>query len=45
MHSDEPSVFNDISEGNNYCTEYNCCPIRKDSGSDLDIFLLQDGIL
>ena len=34
MHSDEPSVFNDIPEGNNYCTEYNCCPTRKDSGSD-----------
>ena len=34
MHSDKPSIFNDITFGNNYCTEYNCCPTRKDNGSD-----------
>lgn len=34
MHSDDSSVFNDISVGNNFCTEYNCCPVRKDKGSD-----------
>tara|TARA_B110000908_G_scaffold102199_1_gene120440 strand:- start:8328 stop:9947 length:1620 start_codon:yes stop_codon:yes gene_type:complete len=34
MHSDDSSIFNDVTFGNNYCTEYNCCPLRKDGGSD-----------
>ena len=34
MYHDDKSIFNDISYGNNYCTEYNCCPLRKDGGSD-----------
>ena len=28
------SVFNDIIEGNNYCTENMCCDTRDDGGSD-----------
>ena len=28
------STFNDITSGNNYCTEGGCCPQRKDNGSD-----------
>lgn len=27
-------VFNDWIVGNNWCTEYSCCPVRKDLGSD-----------
>ena len=34
MAKDNPLIFNDISVGNNFCTEYNCCDIRKDGGSD-----------
>ena len=34
MHSDDSSIFNDVKEGNNFCTEYNCCPQRNDKGSD-----------
>ena len=33
--SDEyQNTFNDITEGNNYCTEQNCCPTLKDGGSN-----------
>ena len=34
MYGDDPSIFNDIVAGNNYCTEYSCCDKRKDDGSD-----------
>ena len=34
MAEDNPNIFNDIVEGNNFCTEYFCCPIREDGGSD-----------
>ena len=34
MSLEDSSIFNDVVEGNNYCTEYNCCPTRKDKGSD-----------
>ena len=27
-------VFNDWDVGNNWCTEYNCCPVRSDNGSN-----------
>ena len=27
-------IFNDLTVGNNWCTEYNCCPTRNDSGSN-----------
>ena len=27
-------VFHDWTVGNNWCTEYSCCPVRKDNGSD-----------
>jgi subtilase family serine protease len=34
MWEDDPSTFNDITTGNNWCTEGKCCPVRKDGGSD-----------
>ena len=34
MHQEDPSLFNDVTVGNNFCTEYNCCPQRADQGSD-----------
>jgi subtilase family serine protease len=34
MHSEDPSTFNDITSGNNWCTEAVCCPVREDGGSD-----------
>ena len=34
MYGDDPSIFNDIVAGNNYCTEYSCCDKREDDGSD-----------
>ena len=34
MHQSEPGIFNDITKGNNWCTETECCPTRKDGGSD-----------
>jgi len=34
MHSDDSGIFNDVKEGNIFCTEYNCCPQRNDNGSD-----------
>ena len=27
-------LFNDIVEGNNYCNEAQCCPLRNDTGSN-----------
>ena len=26
--------FNDLTEGNNWCTENTCCPVRLDKGSN-----------
>jgi tripeptidyl-peptidase-1 len=26
MWGDDPSIFNDITKGNNWCTESGCCP-------------------
>ena len=34
MHQEDPSLFNDVTIGNNFCTEYNCCPGSQDKGSD-----------
>lgn len=34
MYKESASIFNDITIGNNYCTEYNCCQSRSDGGSD-----------
>jgi tripeptidyl-peptidase-1 len=34
MYKDNPSIFRDGTEGNNWCTEYTSCPQRKDGGSD-----------
>lgn len=34
MANDNPKIFNDGEEGNNWSTEWNMCPIRKDGGSD-----------
>lgn len=34
MYYDDPTIFNDITVGNNWCTESLCCPTRNDSGSD-----------
>jgi len=34
MYEDDPYIFHDVSYGNNYCTEYNCCPKNKNGGSD-----------
>ena len=34
MYYSNYSVFNDIVEGNNFCTEYMCCDEREDGGSD-----------
>ena len=42
MYHDDKTIFNDITEGNNYCTEYNCCPVRNDSGSNFG-FVASDG--
>lgn len=35
-------VFNDITQGNNSCTEYKCCDVRDDGGSDFG-YLASDG--
>ena len=32
--SETDGVFNDITEGNNWCTENTCCPKRLDGGSN-----------
>ena len=42
MHQEDTSLFNDITIGNNYCTEYNCCQQRDDQGSDYG-YLATDG--
>lgn len=34
MYYDDPSIFTDITKGNNWCTESVCCPTRSDGGSD-----------
>lgn len=34
MWYSEPDTFSDITEGNNWCTESLCCPVRGDGGSD-----------
>jgi len=34
MWSQDPSTFNDITKGNNWCTESLCCDTRSDGGSD-----------
>lgn len=34
MAEDNPKIFNDISDGFNWCTEETCCDTRKDGGSD-----------
>lgn len=34
MYYDDPSIYNDITTGHNWCTEAGCCPTRKDGGSD-----------
>lgn len=34
MHKDDPSTFNDLNTGNNWCTEAQCCPTRNDGGSN-----------
>ena len=34
MAEDNPKIFNDIIEGNNWCTEQTCCNTRDDGGSD-----------
>jgi len=34
MWEDDPSIFNDVVVGNNYCTEQTCCPTNNDGSSD-----------
>lgn len=34
MYYDDPTIFNDITQGANWCTELECCPTRSDGGSD-----------
>jgi tripeptidyl-peptidase-1 len=34
MYNSDPSIFTDITEGFNWCTESLCCPTRADGGSD-----------
>ena len=34
MMESDPTIFNDIVDGNNWCTEDSSCPERKDGGSD-----------
>ena len=38
----EDGVFNSSIVGHNYCTEYQCCEVRKDGGSDFG-FLSANG--
>ena len=42
MYYSNFSVFNDITQGNNSCTEYKCCDVRDDGGSDFG-YLASDG--
>lgn len=34
MYYDDPTIFNDVTSGVNWCTEVECCPTRADGGSD-----------
>jgi len=34
MYQDNPKIFGDITEGDNWSTEQAYCPVRKDGGSD-----------
>ena len=34
MYNDDKEIFKDLIVGNNWCTEYQCCPTRADGGSD-----------
>ena len=34
MFYTDPTIFNDIVVGHNWCTEQICCPLRQDNGSD-----------
>jgi tripeptidyl-peptidase-1 len=34
MYYDDPSIYQDITVGNNWCTEGGCCPTRPDGGSE-----------
>lgn len=34
MYLDEPKIFNDITIGNNWCTEDMCCPTNKQGDSN-----------
>ena len=34
MYADNPKIFNDITEGANWSTEYGTCSVRKSGGSD-----------
>lgn len=34
MYYDDPTIFNHVQPGNNWCTEMECCPTREDGGSD-----------
>jgi hypothetical protein len=34
MYYSDPTIFNDITVGNNWCTESMCCPTRSNGGSD-----------
>ena len=42
MYVSDPMVFNDITVGNNWCTETLCCPVRDDGGSDYG-YMATDG--
>ncbi len=34
MYYDDPTIYQDITTGNNWCTEGGCCPTRPDGGSE-----------
>ena len=34
MYSSDKTIFNDITEGNNWCTESECCPTKPGGGSE-----------
>ena len=34
MYNDDSTIFNDITIGNNWCTEDMCCPTNKNGGSN-----------
>lgn len=41
MYYDDPSIYNDITVGNNWCTEAGCCPTRSDGGSEFGYLATQ----